>query len=509
MAMGWAIIFSRRMTKGCFRRVAVLSPLSDALVPQLSRGSAGAGYHSAEVVRSICAQSAWQLQRRGGEDVRRGFVDLRDWASAQQRWYARSNNEKAKPDPDTIATEMIKYAASCRSVETYHAEAVRVLEQGRLYLLSEGSSAATAHGRVLLTLATFYVDRAKFTDAVDALQGASDLEPAGLGVRVAALEALAGLCLRLHQEEPALKFAHSSGLLVTAAGDAVPTDELKELQFRSKAVAALAALVCARCGAVDTRLFEDVPTWLGENSRRTAGVAAAMFSLAQCAHVGGYFKIAGELYGRTIAIIRNSKDAASEGTLASVAMAPDEVHVGALAGLGQLASHIGKFDEAEGKITEALTLAEKINGDKHPRVGVILACLADVYARRERGTGDNIIPEGLYRRCLEYLGSPSIDVPDTGKQVDFVDIMALSRARYAEIISKSLNRGEEADKLQKWASKMWKGPRPLMDLMKVDSAQTTLKEKSKGSATNSTIGKVEGHVVIDVRLGRVIWKVSS
>ena len=66
-----------------------------------------------------------------------------------------------------------------------------------------------------------------------------------------------------------------------------------------------------------------------------------MFSLAQCAHVGGYFKIAGELYGRTIAIIRNSKDAASEGTLASVAMAPDEVHVGALAGLGQLASHIG------------------------------------------------------------------------------------------------------------------------------------------------------------------------
>lgn len=33
-----------------------------------------------------------------------------------------------------------------------------MLEQGRLYLLSGGSSAATAHGRVLLTLATFYVD---------------------------------------------------------------------------------------------------------------------------------------------------------------------------------------------------------------------------------------------------------------------------------------------------------------------------------------------------------------
>ena len=65
-----------------------------------------------------------------------------------------------------------------------------------------------------------------------------------------------------------------------------------------------------------------------------------MFSIAQCAHVGGYLKIAGELYARTIAIIRNSKDTIEE-TLASVAMAPDEVHIGALAGLGQLASHMG------------------------------------------------------------------------------------------------------------------------------------------------------------------------
>ena len=34
-----------------------------------------------------------------------------------------------------------------------------------------------------------------------------------------------------------------------AASDTVPKDELAELMFRSKAVAALAALVCARCGA--------------------------------------------------------------------------------------------------------------------------------------------------------------------------------------------------------------------------------------------------------------------
>lgn len=51
---------------------------------------------------------------------------------------------------------------------------------------------------------------------------------------------------------------------------------------------------------------------------------------------------------------------------------------------------------------------------------------------------------------------------------------------------------------------MWKGPLPLSELMKVDSAYTLVKELSKERAT---VGNAEGHVVVDVRLGRVIWKV--
>lgn len=456
------------------RSFAVLRPIS-ALVPALE----ALLQRSSVDVRNVCEL----------EDAR--LVDLR-----QQRWYAGSNSrEKPKPDVDAIATEMIKYAAACRNQEAHHGEAIRVLEQGRTFLLNEGASAATATGRVLLILATFYADRARLTDAVETLQVVSDLEPAGLEVRVAALEALAGLCLRLQQEEPALRYAHSCGQLVAAAGESVPEEMLAELKFRGKAVTALAALVCAQCGAADSRLFQDVPTWLGENSRRTAGVAAAMLSIAECAHVGGALELAGEIYKKTIAIIRNSKDA-SETTYASVAMHPDEVHVGALAGLGQLATHKGDLEEAEGKITEALSLAEKINGDRHARVGIILACLADVYARRgiTKGSGDSfIIAEGLYRRCQDYLGSPSVDVPDTGKLVDLVDVMALSRARYADIVAKFPNRDEEAEKVKKWANMHWKGPRPLQNLMKVDGAQ-------KASAK-------EGYVVIDVRLGRVIFKV--
>lgn len=496
LTMAVAALAFRRVNKKCFHRIAALRPIlvpvyASLFLPQSRVGSYG---HHIEDLRNVFTQSTCQ---RGFEDA---LVDLKHGCSGQQRWYAGSNSsEKAKPDAESIATEMIKYAASSRNQEAAHGEAIRILEQGRVFLLNEGVSAANATGRVLLILATFYADRARLADAVEALQLASDLEPAGLEVRVAALEALTGLCLRLQQEESALRYAHSCGQLVASASEGVPTDVLMELQFRSKAVAALSALVCARCGAADSRLFEDVPAWLGENSRQTAGVAAAVLSVAQCAHVGGSLKIAGELYERTITIIQNSKEA-GEMTLASVAMAPDEVHVGALAGLGQLATHRGDFEEAEGKITEALTLAEKINGDRHARVGITLACLADVFARRGKvkGSGDSfIIAEGLYRRSQEYMGSPDLDVPDTGNLVDFVDIMALSRARCAEIVSKFPNRDEEAERVKKWANMMWRGPQPLTDLMKLDGAQ-----RSSGNETSK-----EGQVLIDVRLGRVIWKV--
>jgi hypothetical protein len=68
--------------------------------------------------------------------------------------------------------------------------------------------------------------------------------------------------------------------------------------------------------------------------------AAAILSFSQCAHVDGQLSRAKDLYERAITIISNTKET-SELTLASVAMAPEEVHIGALAGLGQLASHLG------------------------------------------------------------------------------------------------------------------------------------------------------------------------
>ena len=108
-----AAIASKRLTKGCFHRLAGLSSISAALhappfPPQASVGSTGS-YQPVENVRKICAQSVCY---RGLADAR----ELFDSKHGCRRWYAGSNSEKAKPDADLIATEMIKYATTCRNL---------------------------------------------------------------------------------------------------------------------------------------------------------------------------------------------------------------------------------------------------------------------------------------------------------------------------------------------------------------------------------------------------------
>jgi len=132
--------------------------LSSALAAQQSSGGLETNHAVVENVRKIYSLSVSQAPRIGVEEVR-GTIDLKDGYSRQQRWYARSNCEKARADGDDMATQMIKYAATSRNQDASHAEAVRVLEQGRSFLSGDGAASATATGRVLLTLATFYADR--------------------------------------------------------------------------------------------------------------------------------------------------------------------------------------------------------------------------------------------------------------------------------------------------------------------------------------------------------------
>lgn len=142
-----AAISSRKLTKELLHKLAVLASVSAPvhvapLSPQQSARSWRGSWHSVQRVRKLCAQSAWQLHRRGADDVRRAFVDLRDGSSGQQRWYVRSNSEKAKPDADSIATEMIYYAASCRNqgkLNCYKILVVNVCFRGNVYVCFRGN----------------------------------------------------------------------------------------------------------------------------------------------------------------------------------------------------------------------------------------------------------------------------------------------------------------------------------------------------------------------------------
>lgn len=66
-------------------------------------------------------------------------------------------------------------------------------------------------------------------------------------------------------------------------------------------------------------------------------------------------------------------------------------------------------------------------------------------------------------------------------------LLSWTAARYAEILSKLTNRSEKVDEVQRWAIKMWKGPRPLLDLMRVDSAQMLVKENLRERQQNQVL----------------------
>lgn len=64
-----------------------------------------------------------------------------------------------------------------------------------------------------------------------------------------------------------------------------------------------------------------------------------------------------------------------------------------LLGRAQLLHDGGDQEEAEAVLSEALSAAEAVGGDAHPRVALVLAELAGVYARTARVS----YAEGLYR----------------------------------------------------------------------------------------------------------------
>ncbi|KAF5176265.1 Tetratricopeptide repeat (TPR)-like superfamily protein [Thalictrum thalictroides] len=132
-------------------------------------------------------------------------------------------------------------------------------------------------------------------------------------------------------------------------------------------------------------------------------------------------------------------------------MVPVEVLLGATCALGQLEAHSGNFSDAEEILTRALTKAEEHFGPHHPKVGVILTCIALMFRHKAKLEHSSalLIQEGLYRRAIEMLKAPSLETEGEESMVQRNDIVALARGGYADILSVQESRKAEGNRMRK------------------------------------------------------------
>ncbi|KAF5747567.1 Tetratricopeptide repeat (TPR)-like superfamily protein putative isoform 1 [Tripterygium wilfordii] len=403
-----------------------------------------------------------------------------------------------------VALQMTDYAfshaRSQKSDESY-AQGLLILEQ--CLSTQSGDSHDTdsqnSKGMVLLAMATLLADRGNFNEAMEKLQMVQGLTQSSLAVRVAATEALVGLNLELghvylRSSRPG-SLVHRDVYFLPDDTSSVLADKCLELfdkdeprgsaggylavEARAKAVKGLVEHVRGNLEPVKScfqafLVVED-----------SAGSSAAL-SYGEFLHGTRNFSLAKELYQNVIQSVGGNKGFGNICTLAACNMAPDEVLLAATCALGQLEAHTGNFDDAEEILTRALTKTEEQYGTCHPKVGVVLTCLALMFRSKAKQEHSSalLIQEGLYRRAIELLKALPLESEETmGSRRD---IVALARGGYAQALSVQQNRKNEGGKMKRWAESAWGSHRMSL------AEALDLSESS---------GKVP---IIDVRISRVL-----
>ncbi|KAL4031968.1 hypothetical protein IC575_010264 [Cucumis melo] len=103
-------------------------------------------------------------------------------------------------------------------------------------------------------------------------------------------------------------------------------------------------------------------------------------------------------------------------------------------------------------------------GSHHPKVGVILTCIALMFrhkARKEHSSSI-LIQEGLYRRAIDLM---KVSPEGSGGQskVDRCEIAAIAGEAYAEILDVQKNRKPEARMVRGWVRDAWRNRRISME----------------------------------------------
>ncbi|VVA28724.1 PREDICTED: LOC110642886 isoform [Prunus dulcis] len=391
------------------------------------------------------------------------------------------NGSNANP----VALQMINYALSHarsqKSDESY-AQGLLVLEQCLSTQPSEGQDPAgdNSRGMVLLAMSTLSSERGNFDEAMDKLQKVQDLTSCSIGVRVAALEALVGLHLELEQDDTSSVLADKFLELLVKNEPGSNGGDSEVIHARARAVKGLVELVHG-----NTVSAESFFRGLKDNLEITGSAA---LSYGEFLHASQKFSLAKDVYQNVIQGVSKNKEFSNSNALAACNMSPEEVSLAATCALGQLEAHLGNFADAEEILTRALTITEEHFGSHHPKVGVVLTCIALMFRRKAmlEHSSSLLIQEGLYRRAIELLKAPPFETKGTEAKVDRSDIVALARGGYAEVLCVQQNRKDQGEKAKRWAEAIWRNRR------------LSLAQALDMSNTNSEVP------IIDARISRVL-----
>ncbi|CAN6442772.1 unnamed protein product [Victoria cruziana] len=329
-----------------------------------------------------------------------------------------------------------------------YSDALLVLEQGLSNLQRTDKSCENSIGKILLAMSTLHSEREDLATAVDKAQLVHGFPFVSLALRVAALESETDLHLQMGQDAASLGLAEKCLQLLSDESIA-DSLEREALQLRAKALKGIVELLHGTPESAKLH-FSEFESYGPEKDSSFCGRVS--LSYAEYLHAMGNFSLARKYYEKAV-LVSPTKGLAETSALGDLGM--DGVHLSANCALGQVATHTGKFKEAEELLTGALKEVEEHFGSNHPKVGVVLTCMADMF--RKKGTLDGsstlLIQEGLYRRAIGLMKAPALDdeeIPALRR-----DILALARGGYAEALCVQQNRKSEGERMRRWAERAW------------------------------------------------------
>ncbi|CAK9179455.1 unnamed protein product [Ilex paraguariensis] len=310
---------------------------------------------------------------------------------------------------------MINYALSLARSEKLdeYSQGLLVLEQC-LHTQQDDDS----KGMVLLAMSTVLTEREYYDEAIEKLQKISDLKRSSLAVRVAASEALVGLHVELGMDDTSSVLADICLQLL----DAIKLEIGAGVGFNvlNARIRSLKGLVEHVHGDLESELFF-------QEAEGHEGNAA--LSYGEFLHGMRNFSMAKDLYQKAIQGMSENKNFSDPYNLAACNMTKEEGLLAATCALGQLEAHLGNFGDAEEILTKALKKAEEHFGTHHPKVGVILTCIALLFRHKAimEGSSSLLIQEGLFRRAIDLLKPAVLENGGADSKMHRRDLVALAR----------------------------------------------------------------------------------